>query len=383
MRQKMETQSRQIQLKFNTSTIIFQQLLNYRIDPISTQHKIARIQELELSFALETGHLFVDAASGEAQRLRSCATFNRVISAGGYAATMDRMIVQAEKLISTAKEKKQITNAIYVEICRTIDSYPRGEYTRSAAGDVQLIDYTHCIACGSNMIVNATRSELKCPEDDCGIVCSLVGTVFDDMQFYSQEGQKAKSGTFNPNRHFRFWWTHILATEPESELAVRGETAEKLIADVNNIIGRDKKILQLLSVVDIRLILQELAHSSNLNKNIPLILKKITGVSPPQLNDGIAVRVENIFSKAIEISERIRSDSRVNRNYYPYYIYKILDQLLEPDDVKQRRILCYIYMQSQDTVEADDREWEQVCMHLPEIDYVPTDRFGADKYRIR
>jgi hypothetical protein len=379
----METQSRQIQLKFNISIVICKQLLNFNINPRGTQENIARIQELELAFALETGHLFVDAASGEAQRIRASTAFSRVIAAGSYAATIDQMIIQTEKLILAARDKKQITNVVYADICRTIDGYPRGEYTRSAAGDVQLIDYTHCIACGANMIVNATRSELKCPEDDCGIICSLVGTVFDDLQFYSQEGQKAKSGTFNPNRHFRFWWTHILASEPESELAVRGETAEKLIDDVNEIIRRDKKILQLLTVVDVRLILQELVHTSNLNKNIPLILKKITGVSPPQLDDGIAVRVENIFSKAIEISERIRSDLRVNRNYYPYYIYKILDQLLDPTDFKQRRILCYIYMQSQDTVEADDREWEQVCMHLPEIDYVPTDRFGADKYRIR
>jgi hypothetical protein len=68
------------------------------------------------------------------------------------------------------------------------------------------------------MAIDAARSELRCRDVECGAIRELVGTVFDDSQFYSQEGQKAKSGTFNPNRHFQFWWTHILAREPEDEI---------------------------------------------------------------------------------------------------------------------------------------------------------------------
>ena len=79
--------------------------------------------------------------------------------------------------------------------------------------------------------------------------------------------------------------------------------------------------------------------------------------------------------------ERVRRPGRVNRNYYPYYIYKILDQLLAEDDLENRRALYYIYVQSKETVEADDADWEQICIELAEIAYVPTDRTKALKYR--
>lgn len=70
----------------------------------------------------------------------------------------------------------------------------------------------------------------------------------------------------------------------------------------------------------------------------------------------------------------------MNRNYYPYYIYKILEQLLAGGDPEQCRVLYYIYIQSKETVEADDADWEQICLELTEIAYVPTDRTKSVKY---
>jgi hypothetical protein len=234
------------------------------------------------------------------------------------------------------------------------------------------------------MAVDAGRSELRCCDAECGTIRELVGTVFDDSQFYSQEGQKAKSGTFNPNRHFQFWWAHILAREPEEEIGDKSDPdnlyGEKLLLDLRAVVVRDRKVLRLLTVNDVRAMLRE-AGRTDLNKNVPLVLKKLTGVGPPQIADAMAGRVENLFTKAIEIGERVRRPGRVNRNYYPYYIYKILDQLLAEDDFENRRVLYYIYVQSKETVEADDADWEQICIELAEITYVPTDRTKALKYR--
>jgi hypothetical protein len=210
-----------------------------------------------------------------------------------------------------------------------------------------------------------------------------VGTVFDDSQFYSQEGQKAKSGTFNPNRHFQFWWARILAREPEEEIGDRADPdnlyGEKLLAALRAIVARDRKVLRLLTVNDVRAMLRE-AGRTDLNKNVPLVMKKLTGVGPPAVSDALAARVENLFTKAIEAGERVRRLGRVNRNYYPYYIYKILDQLLAEVDFEGRRALYYIYVQSKETVEADDADWEQICLELPEVVYVPTDRTKALRY---
>jgi hypothetical protein len=106
---------------------------------------------------------------------------------------------------------------------------------------------------------------------------------------------------------------------------------------------------------------------TDLNKNVPLILKKLTGVGPPQASEALAVRVENLFTKAIEVGERVRRTGRVNRNYYPFYITKIVDQEVPEEDHETRRILYYIYVQSKETVEVDDADWEQICLELPEF----------------
>ena len=245
----------------------------------------------------------------------------------------------------------------------------------------QIINYNNCLSCNNNMTVDYNRSELKCEE--CGMIKELIYSTIDNIQFYNQDGQKIKSGTFNPNRHFHFWWTHILAKEPEEELGDKkdpdNQYGEKIIKIIKDITIRDHKILQLLTVNDIRSILREI-NRTDLNKNISLILKKITGIGPPIISENITMKVEKIFTKTIEIGNRIRYDTRINRNYYPYYIYRIIEAISCDEDVELRRVLFYIYIQSKETIELNDLDWEKICNELHEIDYKPTDRILAYKY---
>jgi hypothetical protein len=242
-------------------------------------------------------------------------------------------------------------------------------------GNVSNVNYSKCEICNSIMTIDSNKSELKC--NDCGMIKELIGTIFDDLQFYNQEGQKTKSGTFNPNRHFQFWWSHILAKESEEELGDKKDPdniyGEKVLKQIKNIIIRDRKILQLLTVNDIRTILREI-DKTDLNKNVPLILKKLTGIGPPHIPDNITMKVENLFTKAIEIGEKIKHNKRINRNYYPYYIYRIIESITTDSDTELRRVLYYIYIQSKETVESDDLNWEKICEELKEIKYKPTDR---------
>lgn len=394
----METASRQLCAKFDvTRDLLGAPLLAKLAGGLGKE-----LAALEARFALSTGHLFIGATAGESGRLAANAEFSRVLAVENFSGAIDRLVDRAEGVLRGAgialrdrngdPPKRSQRGAApaetqrLVEIQRLLDIYPRGggEGRAPAAGAVQQVDYERCPSCGGDMAVDAGRSELRCGEVGCGTIRELVGTVFDDSQFYSQEGQKAKSGTFNPNRHFQFWWTRILAREPEEEIGDRDNPdnthGEKLLAALRKIVARDRKVLRLLTVNDVRTMLRETGNT-NLNKNVPLLLKKLTGIGPPQIVDSIAVRVENLFSKAIEIGERVQRSGRVNRNYYPYYIYKILDRLLPDSDVENRRVLYYIYIQSRETVEADDADWEQICIELGEIAYVPTDRTMALKYR--
>jgi hypothetical protein len=303
------------------------------------------------------------------------------------------------KSSKSTKTKPADTSAIPTDIQRIIDTYPHtrkiaaadetlkkgGAHSSTAPSSmITRIEYEKCSECNAEMIIDPDHSELRCLH--CSAIRELDGTAFDDAQFYSQEGQKAKSGTFNPNRHFQFWWMHILAREPEEELGDPNDPdnnyGEKLLENLRTIVRRDRKILRFLNVDDMRAMLREL-EKTNLNKDVPLLLKKLTGVGPPSPPDSLGMKVEKLFSKAIEIGERLRPADRTNRNYYPFYILKILDCIL-PEKDENRRILYYIYLQSDDTVVKDDEEWKFICDEMDPgdgITYKPTDRALGLKYR--
>ena len=365
----------------------------------------AELAATEMRFALTTAHIFVAAAGGsESGRAAAAAEFSRILAREGFAASADRVVDKIEAALETAGAslrggasrarsdaggKRRLPAGACADLQRLIDVYPRG--AAAADGSAQAVDYESCPACGSETSVDAVRSSLRCRSADCGAIRELVGTVFDDLQFYSQEGQKAKSGTFSSNRHYVFWWTHLLATEPETEIGDKNDIdnlcGEKLIARLRTLVVQERKTLRLLTVADMRSMLSRLGQSS-LNKNIPLLLKKLTGVGPPAIPEEISVRAENLFTKVVEAVRRIRppvrlggaAADRVNLNYYPYYLFKILDFLIPDNRDGYRRILYYIYVQGKDTVENIDVLWEQVCDEIGEIPYRPTDRHMGQQY---
>lgn len=355
----------------------------------NTNELLNEFDIIETNFALHIGTLYIFINSSDFNKIRNQIDFSYFLLAEDFSNELNNLI---NKIIVILKSYKieLIDNIILIkknknkkrdylsDLQHLFNILP---WSLNIKDVTNHINYNKCSLCANIMIIDSGKSELRC--DNCGMVKELIGTVFDDTQFYSQEGQKAKSGTFNPNRHFQFWWSHILAKEPEEELGDKKDPdnlyGERILKQIKDIIIRDHKVLQLLTVNDIRLILREL-EKTDLNKNVPLILKKITGIGPPNVPNHITIKVENLFTKAIEIGERIRHNKRINRNYYPYYIYRIIEAITTEKDTELRRILYYIYIQSKETVESDDIDWEHICMELKEISYKPTDRTLGLKY---
>lgn len=372
-----------------------------------------RLAELDQSYALRTGPLFYGALGGELNRAQAASEFTRVVASEDFLGRVDALVFESEALLRRAgvavrtswsasadgfvsdgeppRRRRAKTRdggapeaaqPVAAELQRLFDVYPYN-LIQEQCGATR-VNFEQCPHCATTMAVDAGRSLLVC--SGCSMLKELVGIVFEDSQFYSQEGQKAKSGTFNPNRHFQFWWTHILAKEPEEEIGDSAcpdnQCGEKLVAALRLMVARENSILRLLTVNDVRALLRQMGKTA-LNKNVSLILKKLTGIGPPVIPDSIAVRVENLFTKAIEIGERVRRSERTNRNYYPYYIYRILEHLLPEHEYEMRRVFYYIYIQSKDTVEADDKDWELICAELEEIEYRPTDRHLGQKYAPR
>lgn len=386
----MEILLKHFSLKFNILRNLFDKLqsIDINVDKLS-----ATLNDIEIRFALTTSPLQIKLINDELSRNDIYSDFDMVINNENFLTDINSLFIQCINILyknefyvrvnencpflkhCKIKEKKKNMHqsSIFLEIQNLVDIYPLNiEYIQ----DTQYINYRMCDICNYEMEVDSIKSELIC--NNCAMVKPLMGISFENIQFCNYSGQKSKSGTFNPNRHFHFWWSHILAKDDESE--INSHENNDLFEKLHAIIKRDKKVLRFLTVIDIRNMLREL-KCSELNKNISLILKKITGIGPPSIPEELEIRIENLFTKVIETCEDIKRGSRTNRNYYPYYIYKIIDIIIPEEDFETRRILYYIYIQSKETVEGDDLDWEKICDIIPELTYKPTDRTQYLKYR--
>ena len=238
---------------------------------------------------------------------------------------------------------------------------------------VKEVNYGTC-TCLNKMDIDSTNSTLVCRL--CGYSKELYGTVFEDEQFYFQEGQRVKHGTYDPTKHCRFWVERIQARE-------NTDIDDDVIESIKKCIKLDKiKNKEHITCCKIRRYLRS-TNNSKYNEHIPLIRKIITGISPPQLTDYEMQLIHIYFDKVIHIFEDIKHPSKVNCPYHPYFIYKIIDQIIKKnkcDDIRKNQILECIHLQSCDTLINNDLIWKSICVQIPEFIYKPTDKSKFIEY---
>jgi transcription initiation factor TFIIIB Brf1 subunit/transcription initiation factor TFIIB len=248
-----------------------------------------------------------------------------------------------------------------------------------------------CDECNSEMVIDYERQEAICSSSKCSVRKTI------DIPLSVQFGQnntdnycKLKTGRFLPDRHLKSWLTHIQAKEDDSELSCteNDPLGEKLINQIRKILDDDGEILRLVDPYKIRAILKKLKRTK-LNKNISKIMKKLTGVGPPSLSDELVSKISGIFSRIVEIHERIHPVDKPNRNFYPYYIFKILELIVPEKDKETRRILFYIYLQSVRTLSIQDNLFRQIIDELNKENkncnykFIPTNRYQTNRYGVR
>lgn len=231
---------------------------------------------------------------------------------------------------------------------------------------ITITAYNRCADCDKDMKILPVSSEIVCVS--CGRSEVLSGTVFEDEQFYYQEGQRTKHGTYDPSKHCKFWIERIQARESKTI------PIEVIEAIKSNIRRNNIKNIEEITCEEIRKYLRQSKHTSY-NEHIPLIRKIITGVTPPQLTDREVQLIILTFSKAIKIYEDVKPQNKTNVMYHPYLIYKIIEHILKHPNMRKRRnlILSCIHLQSRETLIENDNIWEEACGSLG-IEYIPTDR---------
>lgn len=221
-----------------------------------------------------------------------------------------------------------------------------------------------CTACKSPYEIEEKTSEFTCK---CGHVEKMHGVVFEDDQFFYQEGQRTKHGRYDPTKHCRFWVDRIQAKE-------NTEIPERIINAIKKCIRRDKLWIDNVTCESIRGYLKQIKITTKYNTHIPLIRKIITGKEPPQFTDYELKLIFMYFSLVTQIFNRIKPADKSNSPYHPYFIYKIVEQIMKkPSDAKRKQdILSCIHLQSRDTLIENDRMWESICSHIEEFKFVTT-----------
>lgn len=203
-------------------------------------------------------------------------------------------------------------------------------------------EYIACPRC--NIYINSN----VCP------LCKFI--VFENIE---TNVIKSVPGNFNPNKHFYDTLIRTLAQEGTEELT---KIDMSIICKIKKHIENDRLILQKINVNDVRRILKRI-RKTNFNKNVPQIIRILTGIGPPKLPQEFICVILFWFSKVVVAIRELLGTKTHNRNYFPYYIYKIVDAIT-PMESPYRAVLNFIYIQSDTTVKKNDMFWKKICLKI-------------------
>lgn len=363
----MDTEEREVQQKFELAGRVLA-AAGAQGEPLGAELDAARLR-----LTLATSHLYLSGDPPAVLRQE----YRRVLSQLGVGEEVERLVRAAARSgkahapldeAGKAGRKRAAADSLQARVYEFFDALPAAGRDAAAreVRDATDATYRRCPECRVEMDVRPGSSELQCGA--CGAVVELFGTVFDESQMHGQTGQRAKSGGSNPNRHYYTWMDRIHAQESTEEIGDPDDPenvhGEKVVAAIRAEAARRRLILQNLTIYQLRDILKSpRVARTDLNKNSALLLALATGIRPPTIPERLRQKHEEVYKRLLPLDEELRAQSdRPNRGYFPHMIYKIYDDAVLPrDDLANRRILYYIYLQGDDTLGRNNRHWAQVC----------------------
>lgn len=335
---------------------ILRYILNiYDVSGIDVKNSVNELDKLNDLYDFKSVEIFKNYYQMEIKDLDKQMYYNKflkLLDTENIISKLNKISNNCKRLRKSSIDNKNIEQA-YVEL----DNIP--------IDDINILEISSNVCqCKNSFIIRSKTSESVC--NKCGLTEKLYGVVFDDSQFFFQEGHRTKHGKYDPGKHCKFWIDRIQAKEST-------EIPELLINKIISCIKADGIWLHDVTCVIIRDYLKYLKKTTY-NDHVPLIRKLITGVEPPQFTDKEHKLINMYFSRVIQIYNKTKPTSKPNCPYHPFFIYKIVEQILnKPEDKKRRQeILSNVHMQSRETVIINDIIWEPICNEIPEFVYIPT-----------
>jgi hypothetical protein len=215
--------------------------------------------------------------------------------------------------------------------------------------------------CGEEYVIIPELSKYQCPQ--CFRTKYLQGVVFDISSATGVKNTKNK----NRNaimRHYCFWMSRIQAREDKI-------IPPDIVSKIQYVIHRDGDNPQDLDCERMREILSDnVVNATRLNDHTSLLIILMGGPAPPQLTADESKKHQDLFVKIIALY-----DCPGNKPYYPYFIYKILENMFV-GNTEKLRLLRYIHLQTPDTVIRRDIEFKDIVARSDPRDclvYTPTD----------
>lgn len=220
--------------------------------------------------------------------------------------------------------------------------------------------------CGGEFVMYAESNERKC--NTCGMTATIYDSAIDDANLYAQEVQKTKQNRHHPIQHCKVWVGRIQAW-------VGPNVPDSVYDQLRVCFTRDSTNLKNITCRRIRKYLKEKKLTA-FNNFVPFIRKVLTGISPPQLTTPELNKLYETFTQVAKILQDMRPDNNIN--YYPVFIFKILDEQL-PLGARKVQIMECIHLQSENTVKVIDNLYAQICARMGRLDKPRSINWGEYK----
>ncbi len=286
--------------------------------------------------------------------------FFEMITSENYTIQVDNIISTISEIIDELPETNSSKKDLMAQIHQILKINLEIELTHS---HLRANTDDYCAECKKPLSILSSTSELVCEE--CGTVTKLVGVIFENSQFYNQDGQKTKHGYYMPMRHYGAWRERIHAEEKKT---FPPEDLRKIQQHLNgNNIYRNN-----LDCEKMRNCLKN-CGLTQYNDNTSLLVTIFTKGQkiPPKFTNEENKIILMKFNEAINLYKTIKHEDSLKRPHYPYIYYKICEDTFDPasaKDEKEResfrekiKILDWIYLQSKETVVKNDKIYREIC----------------------
>lgn len=229
-------------------------------------------------------------------------------------------------------------------------------------------EYDLCEKCNEKMSVKAEESCLECTI--CGLILPMPGAVLDKTACFSQDGQRVRQGSYDPERHIRRWMDNIQARGkpniPNDVVEAVRKCAESHYTRVDFAGNKHLRNMTRMKCKQVRKWLRETGYTKY-NDYAAHIRQMITGVLPYQLTYEESTAIYSLLRCIVDVFNDIKVEHGYhNMRYYPHWILKAIVMLF-PKNSKPWSLLECIHLQSEDTVEENDKILKTICERRPDL----------------